>query len=54
MQSVKPLIQCRSNWSIAQGPQIGKMVIQIKQWTQETGTVDEVLIEEFIKSLTIQ
>lgn len=35
------------------GPQIGKMVVQVKQWTLETGTADEVLIEEFIKNLTI-
>jgi hypothetical protein len=29
------------------------MVMQVKQWTLETGTADEVLIEEFIKNLTI-
>jgi hypothetical protein len=38
----------------AQGPQIGQMVIQAKQWTLETGTSDEALVEEFIKNLTIQ
>jgi hypothetical protein len=37
-----------------QGPQIGQMVIQAKQWTLETGTSDEALVEEFIKNLTIQ
>jgi hypothetical protein len=36
------------------GPQIGQMVIQAKQWTLETGTSDEALVEEFIKNLTIQ